>query len=233
MGSSGIVELEFDMGATDFLLVSASEKASCSLRIEEIRQRSDGSVLEFMTVEGADPDAVLDLFAESDRLSDARILDREGDSALFEVISETPVATALADNQTRFTNITATAGEGRLTAEVPPHVDASTVISSFLDQYPEARLVARRETDKAAPTLTGNQFREDLLADLTDRQLQALRTAYASGHFDWPRQQTTAEVANELGIATSTFSQHLRIAERKLLDAVFEDGFAGEIDDTS
>lgn len=218
-----VVELEFEMRGAEFLPVRASEEASCTLRLEELRQRSDGSVLEFITVEGADPDRVLELVAEADELREGRILDRDGDTALFEVVSESAVPTALADNETRFTNIVAEAGEGRLTAEVPPHVDATTVIDSFLEQYPEARLVARRETDREAPTVTANAVRNDLLSDLTDRQLQALRTAYAAGYFDWPRETTTDTIADELDIATSTFSQHLRIAERKLLDSLFEE----------
>ncbi|WP_430504436.1 bacterio-opsin activator domain-containing protein [Haloparvum sp. PAK95] len=218
-----VVELEFEMRGTDFLLVRASEEASCELRLEELRQRSDGSVLEFVTVRGADPDRVLELVEEADELRDGRILDRDGDTALFEVVSESAVPTALADNETRFTNITAKAGEGRLVAEVPSHVDASTVIESFLEQYPDAELVARRKTDREAPTLTANRFRDDVLSDLTDRQLQALRTAYASGYFDWPREATTDAIADELDIASSTFSQHLRVAERKLLDSLFED----------
>lgn len=219
----GVVELEFEMRGAEFLPVRASAEASCTLRLEELRQRSDGSVLEFITVEGADPDRVLELVAEADQLREGRILDRDGDRALFEVVSESPVPTALADNETRFTNITAEAGEGRLVAEVPPHVDATTVIDAFLEQYPEARLVARRETDREAPTVTANAVRNDLLSDLTDRQLQALRTAYAAGYFDWPRETTTDGIADELDIASSTFSQHLRIAERKLLDSLFEE----------
>lgn len=220
---ASVVELTFEMRGADFLPVCASEEASCTLRLEELRQRSDGSVLEYITVQGADPDRVLELVAETDELREGRILDRDGDTALFEVISESAIPTALADNETRFTNITAEAGEGRLTAEVPPHVDASTVINAFLEQYPEARLVARRETDRETTTLIANTHRDDLLSELTDRQLQALRTAYASGYFDWPRETTTAAIAGDLAIASSTFSQHLRIAERKLLDSLFEE----------
>lgn len=216
-----IVELEFDMGETDLLLVRASEAASCTLTLEEMRQRSDGSVLEYVSVEGTDPRRLLELIEEFEDRVDARLLTEDGDRALFEFVSKSPIATALADNQTRFTNLTSTAGDGRIVAEVPPHVDASTVIDAFLDQHPDAKLVARRETDRESPTLTETQFRERLLSDLTDRQLQALRTAFEDGYFDWPRECTTEDVADELDVATSTFSQHLRVAQGKLLDELF------------
>jgi PAS domain S-box-containing protein len=56
---------------------------------------------------------------------------------------------------------------------------------------------------------------------LTDRQRQALRMGFHAGYFDWPRTTDAETVAAEIGIAQSTFSQHLRTAERKLLEALF------------
>jgi predicted DNA binding protein len=56
---------------------------------------------------------------------------------------------------------------------------------------------------------------------LTDRQRETLRLAFHAGYFDWPRNADAETVAAEMGIAQSTLSQHLRTAERKLLDALF------------
>jgi predicted DNA binding protein len=56
---------------------------------------------------------------------------------------------------------------------------------------------------------------------LTDRQREALRIAFHTGYFDWPRNADADTVAAEIGIAQSTFSQHLRAAERKLLENLF------------
>jgi len=50
-----------------------------------------------------------------------------------------------------------------------------------------------------------------------------LQTAYFSGYFDWPRERTGEEVAASLGITQSTFNNHLRTAERKLLDRLLDD----------
>ncbi len=54
------------------------------------------------------------------------------------------------------------------------------------------------------------------------KQRAALETAYFAGYFDWPRQSTGEEIADRLGIAPATFNQHLRTAERKFFDSVFE-----------
>lgn len=223
MADDTIVELEFDMADADFFLVQASERAECEIRLDAVYQRSDGSVLQFVSVQGADPDQVLALSENAPGIRAARHVTGDVDSALFEFVSETAVATALADNESVFTDVTAVAGEGKLVAEVPSHVDVSGVIEAFLEEYPAAELAARRETDHRVPTLTADQQRSRLVADLTDRQLQALRTAHARGYFEWPRDVRADEVAADLEVSTPTFAQHLRVAERKLLDTLFEE----------
>jgi hypothetical protein len=57
---------------------------------------------------------------------------------------------------------------------------------------------------------------------LTDRQLQALRTAYEAGYFERPRRTNATEVAEQLGISRSTFAEHLAAAQRKLFEDVFD-----------
>jgi hypothetical protein len=57
---------------------------------------------------------------------------------------------------------------------------------------------------------------------LTDRQREVIATAYRMGYFDYPRRSNASEVAAELDIAPSTFTEHLTAAQSKLLDAVLE-----------
>lgn len=57
---------------------------------------------------------------------------------------------------------------------------------------------------------------------LTDRQREVIETAYEMGYFDHPKGANAGQVAEELGIATSTFSEHLSAAQSKILDGVLE-----------
>ena len=59
---------------------------------------------------------------------------------------------------------------------------------------------------------------------LTDRQLEVLRTAYREGYFQRPRGANATELAEDLGISQSTFTEHLVAAQRKLLADVFGEG---------
>lgn len=57
---------------------------------------------------------------------------------------------------------------------------------------------------------------------LTDRQLEVLEAAYEMGYFERPKEANATEVAQSLGIAQSTFTEHLMTAQRKLLDDALE-----------
>jgi len=57
---------------------------------------------------------------------------------------------------------------------------------------------------------------------LTDRQLEVLERAYEMGYFERPKRANATEIAADLGIAQSTFTEHLMAAQRKLLGDVLE-----------
>jgi len=53
---------------------------------------------------------------------------------------------------------------------------------------------------------------------LTDRQREALRTAYEMGYFAIPRRASLDDVATELGITASSLSERLRRAQTHLIE---------------
>jgi len=59
---------------------------------------------------------------------------------------------------------------------------------------------------------------EDRERHLSPRQQEALALASERGYYEWPREVTAGELAAELGVAKTTFLEHLRRAESKLLD---------------
>lgn len=62
--------------------------------------------------------------------------------------------------------------------------------------------------------------RSDTLSRLTDRQHEALTTAYELGYYETPRAVSFEEVAAELGCASSTANELLRRAEATVIDSV-------------
>lgn len=57
---------------------------------------------------------------------------------------------------------------------------------------------------------------------LTTRQEEVLSTAHEMGYFDRPKGANASEIAAELDISLSTFSEHLAAAQSKILDAVLD-----------
>ncbi|HET6405902.1 MAG TPA: helix-turn-helix domain-containing protein [Candidatus Thermoplasmatota archaeon] len=62
----------------------------------------------------------------------------------------------------------------------------------------------------------------DITTALTERQLVILQRAIAEGYYDSPRRTSTEALAAEFGVTRSTLEEHLRKAERRVLE-----GFAG------
>src|SRR5437867_8226202 len=106
-------------------------------------------------------------------------------------------------------------GEARVTLVLEDGADPE----ALLDQFPGARLVSKR---RPMPTNGGRVAYSSplFLSKLTEKQARALLAAYAAGYYEFPRKATTEEVSVSLGIARSTFEQHLNRAEHHIVRAM-------------
>jgi hypothetical protein len=79
---------------------------------------------------------------------------------------------------------------------------------------------AGAEVEVAAITTgdTGRSEREQRLDSLTPKQRETFETARDAGYYEWPRETTTRELADEFDVSKTTLLEHLRKAEAKLLD---------------
>lgn len=82
-------------------------------------------------------------------------------------------------------------------------------------------LVKVNETERPGEPLDSGRLADVLISKLSDDQLDVLETAYTLGYFDVPRETSASEVAEQLDIQQSTFSERIRTAERTLLEVVF------------
>jgi predicted DNA binding protein len=215
------VELELRVRDPACFFVTASEVADCTVELEEMVQRSDGRLLEFFAVRGADPERVLDLSADAPGIEDVRLVRADGDGNLFQFVVAGPCVTVtLADAGAVTRSVTASGGEGRVVADVPEHVDVRSVVETFRERHPGSELAARRERERPVGVGDGGKGQE-LLDALTARQRQVVRTAYLSGYFAWPRESDAEACADALGVSQPTFSQHLRTAQQRVFEALF------------
>lgn len=146
----------------------------------------------------------------------------DGETMLQLVMDGRPLTT-LADENTLVTELTATGGQGRLVVDVPPYVKVGSIADTVSSTLRTAELVARRQTTRRTPRVGVSPLVSKAFTRFTERQQQSLRVAYDNGNFEWPREAGAAEVADQLGVSTPTFSQHIRAAERKLVSLLFGD----------
>lgn len=219
---NAVVELEFEVSDPSHPFVGASEAEQCRFELQEMIPRGEGHYAEFFSVSGGDPDRILALADEHSTVT-PRLLQKYEDGGLFEFSTGANCpAVTLAELGALPRTVRAIRGEGRIVGELPSHSDSVAVVEAFLETYPEAELVAKREKEYSAMTFNYDGFQQVVRDHLTDRQHEVLQAAYESGYYEWPRKCTGQEVADLLDITSATFSQHIHAAERKLLAVLFE-----------
>lgn len=221
-GSAPVVELEFHTDNRDLPFVRGSVQAACVFDLARVIPRRNGAYAEFFTALGATADDVSGLVDDCETVQPEPIVEYE-DATLVEFLTTDDCpARLLAELGALPQTVRASDGEGCIVAEVPATRDASAVTRTFLDAYPEATLVTKREKADVTPPFSASGVRQLLRTHLTERQYEVVETAFEMGYYDWPRRCTGEDVAAALDIASATFAEHVRCAERKLLAVLFE-----------
>jgi len=145
------------------------------------------------------------------------VSERNGDVTLAVTATESPPLTRLAEYGGVVVEATADATSASLTIEAPPEQDVRRMLDVFRTEYDGVELRSRVERESRDRSLT--EFASAVDERLTDRQRSALKTAELNGYFEWPRPVDGSEIAERMGITRQTFHQHLRAAERKLVEA--------------
>lgn len=114
---------------------------------------------------------------------------------------------------------TATADRAVVTIEAPPECEVRSLLAGIRERYETVDLQRRTTRERGDRCPTPARGLDD---QLTDRQRTALAAAYHNGYFEWPRPVDGSDVAETMDITRQTFHQHLRAAERKLIEAYME-----------
>ena len=225
-----VVEIELLLTDESVPVIAAAAAEECRFDLEEFIPRADDEHGEYYSVEGGDPQVVTEMVDEHPG-REAQPLSRRDDTGLVEVIvTDDSPAMVLAEHGALPRRVAVEDGEMTLAAEVPASHDASEAISAVSEAYEDARLLAQRQQSYFTPLFSHREFEEAVETALTDRQREALEVAHDGGYYAWPREVTCQELAEELGVATPTYTEHLRTAEQKLIQLLFEDGAVSEAD---
>lgn len=220
--SNSVSELKFTSQDSHYPFVKASGEESCQIELAEMFPRPNGQYAEFFSVTGADPIRIGAHAAGSDSV-ESTILSENNNGGMveFRVSGECP-AFRLTELGALPRKVSGDDGRGCIIAEVPAENSASEIGNRFLAEHPAFELVSKREKSSLAPRFPQSAFKAVLHNHLTDRQQEVIQTAFEEGYYDLPRECTGEDVAERLDIASPTFSEHIRTAERKLISLLFE-----------
>lgn len=217
--SDAVVELEFALHDRSIFTVDLTARTECQVILDGIIERSDGMLVEFVTVTGTDSETVLELAADREDIA-VTLISEHGDESVFRLTSESSSTVSLADLGGIIRKGVAENGEGHLVFELPQDADVYALVEEMQRLYPETELVAQRTRERTSTR--GAEFRTAFDDALTDRQKETIKAAYLSGFFEWPRANTGDEIAASFSISSPTFHEHIRAGQRKLLKAFIE-----------
>ena len=220
LSADAVVELELACGDGGEPLVAAATASACRFELEGLVPSSPEGTVAYLDVTEVEAGTARDALA--DAATGAVRVVREGeDGGLLEwrPTGEALLGT-LVDHGTNVTAVRADGGTARYEFEVASGAEVRSLLDSVTGQYHDTRVLSKRE--RAALPEAADPLPEDRLADLTERQREALEAAYRAGYFEWPRDSDAEEVAEALDISSPTLHSHLRKAERSLLAALFD-----------
>ena len=158
---------------------------------------------------------LVDMAPKLDEISAIERLAESGTTATIRVRAATRTAGKIVKCYGGFvTAFSVTSTEASLLAEFPIKTSTSAVMSDLRSLWPSAILHAKRTervpTDCSVP-----------VAELTQKQLETLRTATELGFFKRPQQATGEDVASVMGVSRTACLGHLRAAEQQVFSDLF------------
>ncbi|WP_458209297.1 PAS domain S-box protein [Haladaptatus sp. NG-SE-30] len=223
--SDEIVEVELRISDV-FETVGIEAPTDDSITVERSVPIGDGTYLEYGTATDETRDVLETLVDHLPHWEELTILDEKFGDIRFELrLSEPPVISTVASHGGHIERVVVGDGDFLMTIQLPPSVELRRVIDTVQLEYPTAEMVTRRQVTR--PDTSSNRAERVFTEELTDRQRVALEAAYHSGFFEWPRNSSGEDIADSLGVSAPTFHQHVRLAEKKLFEALFAEPTVG------
>ena len=218
--SDTVVELDITIADAADPFVSAAAEHESSLSVDGLVPQSDSTLLCYLSVDGATPDAIAGSLARHEGVVLCRVIGEYEDGGSLEVGvgEESPLGRLAARGATIQSAAFGESG-GEIAVELSPEEDVRRVADAVTREY-DASVTAKREREREVTT--GTEFRDELSEELTDRQESALRAAFFADYFESPRGSSAEEVAEALDITGPTLLYHLRAGQRKLLAEFFD-----------
>ncbi len=220
--SDRLTELGFEIADRSFPLSVLAHRTEGSVSYDGSTMSETDALRLFLTVEDANG-SLEGVFEDCEGISEGFVIARQNGvaAASVELADPSPFLELAEYGATiRDLSVSGETGTAQLRVDLPPEGEVRSVLGVLEDAYDGVELVRQRERQRA-PRPTA-EFTAAVADRLTDRQYTALETAYLSDYFEFPRPVSGEELAESMDISRQTYHQHLRSAQRKLLDEFFD-----------
>ncbi|WP_160135365.1 bacterio-opsin activator domain-containing protein, partial [Halococcus salsus] len=221
--SDTATELEYKTTDKESILLQLARVADCTICFDEGLQQTSQGISAIAKVEHSSLDALREAATSVVGIEDFRVISKStngGDSIVQFRFSDPFIATKLVDHGAILREISVNPEAMRLKIEVPNPTATRTVNNILTQEFQDMTLLTQRNRQRT--NNINDMTRSQIFNQLTDRQLEAVRTAYQSGYFETPRENSGSEVAEILGVSPSAFSQLNRTVQRKVFSRMFE-----------
>lgn len=186
--------------------------------VEGIVPIEDGGQLEYWVVRDTEPGAFVEALSAFPTFVDVRLLSTAGNTSRIEVeVTSDSLMSTFGQFDGRMIQASIDLDHLKMVGEFPLNADVSAFLEDARETIKDLSIVSQQLA------YTPRLFEHLVKDDLTTRQWTSLQAAYYSGYFDTPRQSTGDEIAESLGVTRQTFHHHLRHAESKLCQNVFNE----------
>lgn len=193
-----------------------SERLHGALHGAQLASERDSDVIVLSGAQNGQLEGLLDALADA-RSRRPEIMDRSAGSVVLRVRAPThPIVSDIAAAgctvlwPALFSN-----GEETYTILAPTREQLDQLVAKLASH---GSATVERVSDVQPSALSVSVPLADITTALTERQLVILQKAIAEGYYDSPRRTSTEALAASFGVTRSTLEEHLRKAERRVLE---------------
>lgn len=210
---------EFDIHCEALPLVAVAGAVSDATVVLALQYTHGERPLFLVTVTDGDRAAVEAALTDAADVREWTLVGAAGPTRRYQAVPAFSLAEQLGDHLDDLAGLEALATADAIVERIEVRPDGWRQTGWFADRatFEQFSSFWRREAGFRLHRLTHDGEPEPPGSGLTDRQQEALRTAYELGYFEIPRDATLADVAAELDITAASASERLRRAQTRLL----------------
>ena len=219
--SNTVVELELSVTVSEIPLLKAIASVSPgTITLETVTPGPEGTYRILFSTTDIPQSELIESVENLPEIRECESITSNGSPARFQcLVGDSNVLTWLLDHGAIPQSVHIEAPTGSLSVHLPKEENIREFVELFQSRYTGTTLHSRRETEQHGHYETVLATLEDRL---TPRQQEVLQLAYSCGYFETPRDKTASDLAEVLGIAQPTFTNHLRASQRKLLAVLYD-----------